>query len=47
MTQVAALHDVFMGLVILLAAALGLAIWGFSQSRQPAALRDGQAETTG
>jgi EmrB/QacA subfamily drug resistance transporter len=46
-TQVAALHDVVIGLVILLAAALGLAIWGFAQSRQPAALRDTQAETTG
>ena len=46
-TQVAALHDVLMGLAVLLAAALGLAIWGFAQSRQLAALRDTQAETTG
>jgi EmrB/QacA subfamily drug resistance transporter len=47
LAQVAALHDVFVGLVILLAAALGMAIWAFSQSRQPAALRDAQSETTG
>jgi EmrB/QacA subfamily drug resistance transporter len=45
--QVAGLHDVFMGLVILLVAALGLAIWAFNQSRQPAALKDTQAKTTG
>jgi len=38
------LHDVLMGLAVLLAAALGLAIWAFSQSRQPAALRDVQLE---
>jgi EmrB/QacA subfamily drug resistance transporter len=45
--QVAALHDVFLGLVILLAVALGMAIWAFNHSRQPAALRDTPAETTG
>jgi hypothetical protein len=46
-TQVAALHDVILGLVILLAVALGLAIWAFAQTRQPAPLRDTPAETTG
>jgi MFS family permease len=45
--QVAALHDVLIGLVFLLAAALGMAVWAFNRSRQPAALRDTQAETTG
>jgi EmrB/QacA subfamily drug resistance transporter len=47
MAQVTALHDVFVSMVILLAAALGMAIWAFSQSRQPEALRDAQTETTG
>jgi hypothetical protein len=47
LAQVTALHDVFVGMVILLAAALGMAIWAFSQSRQPEALRDAQTETTG
>jgi EmrB/QacA subfamily drug resistance transporter len=45
MIQVAGLHDVLMGLVILLAVALGLAIWGFAHARQPAAPRDIQVET--
>jgi EmrB/QacA subfamily drug resistance transporter len=45
--QVAGLQDVFVGLVILLAAALGMAVWAFNRSRQPAALRDAQSETTG
>jgi EmrB/QacA subfamily drug resistance transporter len=47
MAQVTALHDVFVSMVILLAAALGMAIWAFSQSRQPETLRDAQTETTG
>jgi EmrB/QacA subfamily drug resistance transporter len=44
-SQVAGLHDVILGLVLLLVAALGLAIWGFAQSRQPASLADAQAES--
>jgi EmrB/QacA subfamily drug resistance transporter len=47
LAQVTALHDVFVSMVILLAAALGMAIWAFSQSRQPETLRDAQTETTG
>jgi hypothetical protein len=43
--QVAALHDVLVGLVILLAIALGLAVWAFAQTRRPALSPDGGAET--
>jgi hypothetical protein len=46
-SQVAGLHDVILGLVLLLAGALGLAVWAFAQTRQPAALGDTQAEITG
>jgi EmrB/QacA subfamily drug resistance transporter len=45
-SQVAGLHDVLLGLVLLLVVALGLAVWGFAQSRQPASLADAQAESS-
>jgi EmrB/QacA subfamily drug resistance transporter len=44
--QVAGLHDVFVGIVVLLAAALGMAIWAFAQERQAASRAVTQAETT-
>jgi EmrB/QacA subfamily drug resistance transporter len=44
--QVAGLHDVFVGIVILLVAALGMAIWAFVQERQTASRKIAYAERT-
>lgn len=46
MAQVTALHDVLMGLAVLLAVALGLAIWAFAQERQTSSRKPAQADIT-
>jgi EmrB/QacA subfamily drug resistance transporter len=44
--QVAGLNDIYLGLAVLLAVALGLAIWAFARERQTSSRRAAQADTT-